>query len=148
MNDEKIVKEVRMELDHIFNQAKIIASSTEHSLALTNIQRGSMWLGQVLATLGATNPYPQSSDPNSPVIEERADQAKDSPAVFEKMPYETRTQSVKWLRLQLQNIIDRLKLKVQYSHEITVAIDALVESKMWFGQELNNIRLKDEALNN
>jgi len=143
--EQQIVKQARMKIDHLLNQAKAITPNREVALALTNLQRGGMWLGLVLAALGASNPYPESTDPTSAKIEERADQAKDSPDMFEGMPTENRTQSVKWLRLNIQNLVDHLKMKVNYNSELLVALQALQESKMWFGQELNNIRIQEES---
>jgi hypothetical protein len=143
--EEQFVKGVRMHLDHLLSQSKQLSGNREVALAQTNIQRGSMWLGLVLGKIGAKNPYPQSTDPSSSVIEERADQAKDSPAMFEGMPYSTRTESVKWLRLKLQNIIDDIERKSEYTNELSTAVNALVEAKMWWGQELNNIRTSGDG---
>ena len=48
--------------------------SFERSLAVTKLQEAIMWLGMDLNEIGETpNPYPQSYDPTSPVIEPTAD---------------------------------------------------------------------------
>jgi len=52
-------------------------SSRERSIAITKIQEAIMWLGMDLKDIGATpNPYPNSYNPESPVIEPTADGLK------------------------------------------------------------------------
>lgn len=49
-------------------------SSRERSIAVTKLQEAIMWLGMDLKDIGETpNPYPNSYDPTSPVIEATAD---------------------------------------------------------------------------
>lgn len=56
--------------------------SRERSLAITKIQEAIMWLGMDLKAMneegvpGTENPYPQSYNPASPVIEPTADGLK------------------------------------------------------------------------
>lgn len=68
------------------NPAPIPAStprrSRERSLAITKIQEAIMWLGMDLKAIdeenpgSAPNPYPQSYNPESPVVEKTADGLK------------------------------------------------------------------------
>jgi hypothetical protein len=52
-------------------------NSSERSLAITKIQEAIMWLGMDLKDIGESpNPYPQSYNPESPVIEPTADGLK------------------------------------------------------------------------
>ena len=51
-------------------------SSRERSLAITKLQEAIMWLGMDLKDIGAPNPYPQSYNPESPVVEPTADGLK------------------------------------------------------------------------
>lgn len=57
-------------------------SSRERSIAVTKIQEAIMWLGMDLKAMneegvaGCENPYPQSYNPASPVIEPTADGLK------------------------------------------------------------------------
>lgn len=57
-------------------------SSRERSIAMTKIQEAIMWLGMDLKAMkeegvsGCENPYPQSYNPESPVIEPTADGLK------------------------------------------------------------------------
>jgi len=48
--------------------------SRERSIAITKLQESIMWLGMDLKDIGVNpNPYPQSYNPDSPVIEPTAD---------------------------------------------------------------------------
>ena len=57
-------------------------SSRERSIAITKVQEAIMWLGVDLKVMneegieGCENPYPQSFNPESPVIEPTADGLK------------------------------------------------------------------------
>lgn len=53
-----------------------VRSSRERSLAVTKIQEAIMWLGMDLKAQNAPNPYPQSYNPDSNVIEPTADSLK------------------------------------------------------------------------
>jgi hypothetical protein len=66
-------KQWRKDLDATLQQVKGGATSRERSLAITKIQEAIMWLGMDLKRLNEPNPYPQSYNPDSPVIEKTAD---------------------------------------------------------------------------
>jgi hypothetical protein len=59
-----------------------VRSSRERSIAITKIQEAIMWLGMDLKAINeetpgtCPNPYPQSYNPESPVIEKTADGLK------------------------------------------------------------------------
>jgi hypothetical protein len=140
------IKEIRQHIDHLMIQSKQLTSNREMALAYTNMQRGSMWLGLVLQALGTANPYPESMNTENKKIEERTDQAKDSPAMFEGMPTDgDRTIAVKWFRKQLDGIISQVgDLFDEINNDeamssLQISYSALREAKMWFGWELNNI---------
>ena len=70
-------KTLRRELDEtlqILKQAP--RRSRERSIAITKIQEAIMWLGMDLKLLGSADPYPESMNPDSPVIEPTADGLK------------------------------------------------------------------------
>lgn len=85
-------KQFRKDLDGVLQRLKISShptnphqyarASRERSLAVTKIQEAIMWLGMDLKAIndeapGASpNPYPQSYNPESPVIEPTADGLK------------------------------------------------------------------------
>jgi hypothetical protein len=53
-----------------------VRGSRERSLAITKIEEAIMWLGMDLKAQGTENPYPQSYNAESPVIEPTADGLK------------------------------------------------------------------------
>lgn len=84
-------KQFRKDLDGVLQRLKLSSihggpypcrASRERSLAVTKIQEAIMWLGMDLKAIneespGASpNPYPQSYNPESPVIEPTADGLK------------------------------------------------------------------------
>src|SRR6184192_3720379 len=147
----KEIKAIRQHLDHLMIQTKQYPSNREVSLAYTNTQRASMWLGQVLKELAEPNPYPNSTDTSNTKIEPRADQMSDSPALFEGAPTGNNTITVKWFRSQLDGIISQLgDLFEEVANDkamnaLIVASDAAKEAKMWWGWELNNIFNAEKA---
>lgn len=72
----KLTKECRKELDEALQSVRMLPGSRETALAITKIQEGIMWLGMNLKRLGTENPYPESYNPDSPVIEPTADNLK------------------------------------------------------------------------
>jgi len=85
-------KSFRQQLDGVLQQLKLASihggphpcrSSRERSLAVTKLQEAIMWLGMDLKAINeespsdeTANPYPQSYNPESPVIEPTADGLK------------------------------------------------------------------------
>lgn len=53
-----------------------VRRSRERSLAVTKIEEAIMWLGMDLKAQGTQNPYPNSYNPQSPVIEPTSDGLK------------------------------------------------------------------------
>lgn len=78
INDEQIRadKQLRVLLDGNLQILKVMAPSRERSLAITKVQEAIMWLGMDLKRLGTPTPYPQSYNPESPVVEPTADNLK------------------------------------------------------------------------
>ena len=84
-------KQLRKELDEVLQNLKrdsengftglrspdhVVRQSRERSLAVTKIQEAIMWLGMDLKDIGTPNPYPNSYNPESPVIDPTADGLK------------------------------------------------------------------------
>ena len=70
-------KGFRKALDEILQQIKESnRSSRERSLSVTKLQEAIMWLGMDLKAQDAPNPYPNSYNPASPVIDPTADGLK------------------------------------------------------------------------
>ena len=146
------IKTVRVRIDSIMNHIKAdVTPSREASLAYTAAQLGFMFLGLHLGALGAANPYPKSTDPSSPVIEKHADKADQYTDYLGKnaMIFPDETAKVKFLRLELQNHLDFItavckETSSQGPFYWAVALDKLIEAKLWLGQCLNNIRVASE----
>lgn len=75
-------KRFRVELDNTLQSLKGCKGSRERSLAITKLQEAIMWLGMDLKAINEENPgslpnpYPESYNPDSPVIEPTADGLK------------------------------------------------------------------------
>ena len=81
-------KQLRKDLDDVLQSLKkasapccppgqFVRSSRERSIAITKLQEVIMWLGMDLKDIGETpNPYPQSYNPESPIVEPTADGIK------------------------------------------------------------------------
>lgn len=122
-------------------------SPNEISLAVTSLRRARMFLGKVLEELSPdTNPYPESTNPESSRIEPRADAEQ-----YDYAPVDiplTDVGEIKLLRRRIQDIIEDMKRVAAGYHPdrdlggvfYTTALLALIEAKMWLGEELVNMR--------
>jgi hypothetical protein len=73
----RIDKELRRDLDAQLQVLKSIPASRERALAITKLQESIMWLGMDLKRINeGPGPYPQSYNPDSPVVEPTADGLK------------------------------------------------------------------------
>jgi hypothetical protein len=76
------VKTLRRVIDTNIAAVKSLSPSRERALAITKLQEAVMWLGMDLKRIGeenpgfVQNPYPNSKDPSSTVIEPTADGLK------------------------------------------------------------------------
>lgn len=75
------IKEQRRDIDIITNKIEEFSRAhylpeREKQLVLTYLVNATMWLGQTLNRLNQPNPYPESKNPASPVIEPAADGLK------------------------------------------------------------------------
>ncbi len=70
------VKALRHDLDEQLQRIKLLTPSRETALAVTKMQECIMWLGMRLKAIGETDPYPESRNPDSPIIEPTADGLK------------------------------------------------------------------------
>lgn len=77
---DQVIQNLRRHSDKNFTGERspdhVVRASRERSLALTKMQEAVMWLGMDLKEMGTPNPYPQSYNPESPVIEPTADGLK------------------------------------------------------------------------
>jgi hypothetical protein len=70
-------KQYRKDLDEVLQRIKNSSrKSRERSLVVTKLQEAIMWLGMDLKELGTPNPYPNSYNPESKVVDPTADGLK------------------------------------------------------------------------
>lgn len=75
-SEVKLDKQLRKDFDSLLQKLQEADKSRERSLAITKIQEAIMWLGMDLKRLGTANPYPESKNPESLIIEPTADGLK------------------------------------------------------------------------
>jgi hypothetical protein len=130
------VKALRIRTDECLRICKSFPASRENSLAITSLQLGFMKMGKLLGDIGAPNPYPNSKDPNSPVIEKHADLWNGTKStLFTDFGHMDLTSAVKGLRLEISTTISCLNWLMDntgYARAL-VACDALDDAQMWLG---------------
>ena len=151
---EQLIREERLALDGLGQYIQTLIPSREVSLAFTACQLGKMWLGKVLQAMEVSNPYPESKNPNSLQVEKTADTYKVEDAWSSEDTKDfTQIQKIKWIRQQLDKVVNVLVWKKEYldgysswkkDEEIILAIrtarERVIESGMWLGQELGKHR--------
>lgn len=75
-SETKFDKQLRKDLDALLQKLQEADKSRERSIAITKLQEAIMWLGMDLKRLGTPNPYPESKNPESPVVHPTADGLK------------------------------------------------------------------------
>ncbi|MCC6865478.1 MAG: hypothetical protein IT280_04895 [Ignavibacteria bacterium] len=121
--------------------------------ALNNLKLAKMWLGKVLGELGSLNPYPQSMNPKSSVIEAEADVYK-GPLDIE---YFTIPSGIKETRRLIEKLLPEYKNMVKEDAEyhpfnsvgmfLKESELRLTEAKLWLGMELGEIRDEELRIN-
>ncbi|HTB30806.1 MAG TPA: hypothetical protein VK808_02200 [Bacteroidia bacterium] len=157
----RMIKGIRVSIDHVIKQATAgMSPSRELSLVKTELQLASMWFGYALHELNMPNPYPESYNPSSPVIEKHADLAE-QPAYFQnEISSLDETGKIKFLRKFIKCLINGFDWIVKYHigmrryKPMTVsgllppagvtAVTHLFNGNLWLGQCLNNIRTESE----
>lgn len=148
------VRKWRLSIDSFINSCGCLRPSRELSLTKTNLELSKMWLGMILKDLGTPNPYPESMNPDSKVIEPMAEHTKDTifPADIkadEDIPLFVGR--IKFFRGEVEKVIVELKENATQvflpENRIVIApiandqaYIALVEAKLWLGMILNAVR--------
>jgi hypothetical protein len=148
----KTIKAIRREIDTCINSIIHLAPSAEITLAKRELQRSKMWLGQFLGSLGTPDPYPESSDPTSKVIEDQAEHSQITfLSIAEYSSCLDQISKVKFFREYIQGTVTTFRKDIFESGEIGKFVKddskffaneswlRLMESKMWLGIELNRI---------
>ena len=76
VQDIKLDKQLRVDLDVKLQELKALDPSRERAISITKLQEAIMWLGMDLKRLAAPNPYPNRYKPENNVIEPTADGMK------------------------------------------------------------------------
>lgn len=145
------LKALRVEIDGLFKITSTIhPPSRETALAKTHFEEAKMALGKVLGYLGAANPYPESKNPESKVIEKTADTEERN--FFFPDPTD-RIGNVKKTRLDADEIGKKIEVLLDTEVEGKIharvplflcdAFLSLSKGMMWLGMELG--RIKAEA---
>lgn len=152
------VKSHRIEVNKIINTIRTYPTNRELALAITSAQMARQWMGKMLGTLNTKHPYPESTNPESPVIEPMAEDTKEMLDNYNGT--RPRTAVIKELRKHCETLIDGpngLKDMAQISvwdddHiQAIYAMQAFVnltQCKMWLGEELGRIRNEEQAFKN
>lgn len=137
---------LRLELDEIFATLKINprTKDTAH-LAEHFSQNAFMWAGRAKGILGAANPYPQSSDPSSKVIEAAVDTFKGEIVIDQA---EDETAFVKRMRKRLgecEKTVQHGLMPLLADHKLYhIAVEQIyvgvVNAKLYLGLRLGEIR--------
>lgn len=140
---EKFIKDKRREVDSILLTLQPRLDSRELSLAYTSLQLAQMWMGKLLGDIGTEYPYREGANVKSSIIDDRADQAA------QPIPLTIgRVFAVKELRefiSLIQAQIVELDVNQELFDRIKIIYEHLQTAKMWLGQELNNIKLRQNA---
>lgn len=148
------IKAVRIQLSAILNLIKLLGTSREVSLAITNLQKSRMFLGQILKEISPeTNPYPDADNPGSLYVELPADVVDNNPLLTLRV--NSQVKNIKTVRLLIEEEITKIKalrndeyiillnsLKgnnhIEAAESFIFAQFSLIEAKMWLGMELQS----------
>ncbi len=159
MTPTQSIRNFRIQIDILINSIPLLKPSAEVTLAKRELQRCKMWLGKALSEFGSPTPYPESENPKSPVIEKQAEHTQEDLYPIFKDQIHEHDQSkrniayIKCMRAEIEKQVEKFDElpepqdaddREKYLLFITTAYTALVESKMWLGEELNQIRLKEQ----
>ena len=153
------IRYLRLQVDHIYNSCHLVNKSPEIIKAMDSLLIAKAWMGKMLQALGGKNPYAESHNPQSPVIEKAAEETTTNMlSVFESENVMTQTGRVKYLRSMISETMNTARIVISgkegYNAEKKMksfeamyqyfALQHLEEAKMWLGWELGFIRKEIE----
>ena len=153
------IRYLRLQVDHIYNSCHLVNRSAEIVKAMDSLLIAKAWMGKMLQAIGEQNPYAESHNPQSPVIEKAADETTSNMlSVFESENVMTQTGRVKYLRSMISETgsIARIVISGKEGYNVEkkmksfeamfpyFALQHLQEAKMWLGWELGFIRKEIE----
>ncbi len=148
------IKEIRIKLDGLFKISGTLKRSREVSLAITHFEEAKMSLGKVLGYLGAANPYPESKNPDSKVIERTADTEERGFYFKDPSDHIGNVKSVRKDADAIASEIELIGLPPEAGKSVGVFLtDSFLQTQkgmMWLGMELGRIKAEQdkEALAN
>lgn len=142
---ENKLREIRVKLDLISKLTNTLGKSREISISYTSIQNSKLWLGKVLREMEIPNPYPESRNSTSKVIEPAADTAGEIHTVgYEELDEIGKTKELRNLLKQVEETIYDIKdheLPTKLSHEFKFqSYIECMKAGMWLGMHLGVIR--------
>ena len=153
------IRYLRLQVDHIYNSCHLVNKSAEIVKAMNSLLIAKAWMGKMLQAIGEQNPYAESHNPQSPVIEKATEETtSDMLSVFEGENVMTQTGRVKYLRSMISETMNIARIVISgkegYNAEKKMksfeamypyfALQHLEEAKMWLGWELGFIRKEIE----
>lgn len=139
------MQSIRRALDARTKDIAALGRSRELSLALTTCQQGRMLLGVTLRLMGASTPYPESDNPESPVVAPAADTC--SPEYEPQLP-ENPIAAVKTVRDRLAHdivILEKIHSEMwprhvgrHGEHVFERGYTEILLAKNWLGMELSD----------
>jgi hypothetical protein len=134
-----IEEKIKMMID------KKISSRPETTLSYRAVQLATMWLGKAKGQLGSQHPYPDSYNPASKVIEDRADVAELIKSLHgdELTLVKTIRAELKEMEADIANDAQIFTDKPAYQHCIANAWTKCCEGTMWLGMVLNQMKKEE-----
>lgn len=140
MKHPEEVKALRLKIDTVINTINALPEkSRETSLAYTWAQDSKMMLGRVLKEMNQANPYPESRNPDSPVIEKMADHTNETLPIAAGADL---IAIVKTLRAECEKIETELLPCVTNGVYYRESWMSITRAQLWLGMELNRIHEK------
>lgn len=154
------VKIIRVSIDGLIEVVKshLERWSDETGYSIKALNLGKMWLGKALGELGESNPYPESTNPQSDKIEPTADVAKEK-VEFSDIDMSNQVAVAKKIRSEIksmENDLSQMFAPNNTSTDLGTFVNqsrlALIEANMWIGMKLSDLRehkeQKDAFANN
>lgn len=157
---ENSLRIIRLGLDTVINSLRMVNCSEQVQDSTKSCLMAKNWMGKMLQAIGTANPYPNSHDPKSPVIEKQAEH--DNKNFFNdwsNADINTQTGRVKFLRSAIQEVHNTFRgiVNGKYNSEKSympyeasfpmLVLTHLDEAKMWLDWELDPISIELEHMN-
>jgi hypothetical protein len=144
------VKDIRLKLDSVGQTIVEFLPRwrDQTNAAYASVVLSKMWFGKVLAELGAENPYPESKNPDSPVVEKTADVADSLVLDTEKM--KDNIYASKKLRAEIDELVEDIKSSFEVFKASWVglfvreALTAAINSGMQLGVLMSQVQKERE----